>query len=228
MRRGNAGFSLIELLIGTAILSVLGTMIMLMMGITVRLYHSSAGTLAVHRDSYQVGQVLTRSVMEADSIYVNEEEEGIIFFTGRITPENESVLYEGELLWWNKSSRSLYRESRASLRVQKEEKRGELNGAVVKSHFPISAESGKEYLLSDKVAELKLEIFPELRQEDLTEKDDYFYITDSAVTVNFAITYIYLGSGEYESNVSSSTRNRIKYLWISGLDQMDRETQETE
>lgn len=215
MKTKNTGFSLIELLIGLAVLSVLGIMIMLLVGMAVRLYHSSVGTSAVHGDSYRVGQIMTRAVMEADSIYLNEEDEGIVLFTGRITPDDESILYEGELFWWDEFSGCLYHGSYVTVRAQREENRGTLTGSAAEACFLDSPDDGTEYLLSNKVVSLSMELFPSLNYEDLAVKDDNFYIVDSAVTVNFSMTFSYLDSGEYKTNLSASTRNRINYLWIS-------------
>ena len=228
-RSGNQGFTLIELLIGISILSVVGVMTMMLTGTASRMYRSTIRISQIQTESQTVSRRLSRAVMDAASIYLDESGEGTILFTGDITKEDDSFVYFGEMFWWDKDSGCLYQGSHVSIRVSKAD--GEENGedeagggeeglpagaltcSAAKAFFLGGTGSGREYLISDKLREMSLEIYPTLEEEDKAIEGSYYYTADGAVTVNYALTFSHLDSGDYKTESSASTRNIVKYLW---------------
>lgn len=219
----NRGFTLIELLIGISILSVVGLMTMMLTGAASRMYRSTIRVSEIQTESQTVSRRLSRAVMDASSVYLDESEEGTILFTGDITKETDAVLYSGELFWWEKESGCLYQGSHVSIRAGRADDGSEgretsaipgaLTCSAASSFFLGGPERGREYLISDKVRSISFDIYPELTEEDRVDVDSFYYVTDGAVTVNYSLAFSYLDGSDYKIESSAATRNRVKYLW---------------
>lgn len=80
--------------------------------------------------------------------------------------------------------------------------------AGARSFFTGGTGDGREYLLSDKVKNVEIDIFSETGGDDGSEPA-------GIVTVNYALTFSYMDSQDYKTESSATTRNRMQKVWMS-------------
>lgn len=213
----NQGVTLIELLIGISVLTVVGLMVSQVFGSATRMYHSTIIYADIQTESQSVSRRLSSSLMNASNLYLEENEEGLILFTGARADSTGGTSETGDLFWFNKTTGCLYLNVDFSYGDSSknllEESEGEdyLTVETVRDAIENSTSNGRQYLLSDKVETLDVTLTP-LLSEMNRQEDTYFYTTDKKVTVNYTITMKYLDSSEYTVSSSTTPRNRVKSL----------------
>lgn len=233
-KNANKGFTLIELLVGISVMAIVGLMMTSLLGSSTRLYRSTISYSNIQTESQTVSRRISNAVMGARSLYLNEGEKGTYLFTGEVTEEAGKVKFSGEMLWFNKETNCLYQNSgflaeEDSGALEEANSTGEEEGGgenfqslgalspdTVRKAFEENANKGREYLISDKVQELKFTIYPVLIQKERIGDAGYFYKTEGKVTVDFAITFQYLDSKSYSVDTSATPRNRLAVLWWNG------------
>ena len=238
-KNANKGFTLIELLVGISVMAIVGLMMTSLFGSSTRLYRSTVSYSNIQTESQTVSRRISNTVMGARSLYLSEGEKGTYLFTGEVTKEAGKAKFSGEMLWYNKETNCLYQNSgflaeEDSSALEEPNSTGEEDGEkedgkeeqlqtlgalspdTVRKAFEENAGKGREYLISDKVQELKFTIYPVLTQEERIGDAGYFYKTEGKVTVDFAITFQYLDSKSYSVNTSATPRNRLAVLWWNG------------
>ena len=234
MKNANKGFTLIELLVGISVMAIVGLMMTSLFGSSTRLYRSTISYSNIQTESQTVSRRISNTVMGARSLYLNEGEKGTYLFTGEVTEEAGKAKFSGEMLWFNKETNCLYQNSGFLLEedsgaLEEANSTGEEDGEeenlqslgalspdTVRKAFEDNAGKGREYLISDKVQELKFTIYPVLTQEERIGDSGYFYKTEGKVTVDFAITFQYLDSKSYSVDTSATPRTRRAVLWWNG------------
>lgn len=187
------GFSLIELLVGISVLTVVGLMITSLFGSSTRLYRSTISYSNIQTESQTVSRRLSNAIMSAKSLYLKEEDTGLCLFTGKPKNEMGKTIYSGEIFWLNKETNCLYQDS--SFFAEESGSEGDeasdfvpLKLETVKNAFEENESRRRQYLISDKVTDMEFLIGSE--------------------TVNFGITFQYLDSKTYSVNTSATPRNR--------------------
>ncbi len=234
-KNADKGFTLIELLVGISVMAVVGLMMTSLFGSSTRLYRSTISYSNIQTESQTVSRRISNTVMGARSLYLNEGEKGTYLFTGEVKEEAGKAKFSGEMLWFNKETNCLYQSSsfladEDSKDMEEPNPTGEdkeeenlqsleaLSLETVRKAFEENASGGREYLISDKVKELKFTIYPALTQKERIGDVGYFYKTEGKVTVDFAITFQYLDSKSYSVDTSATPRNRLAVLWWNGSD----------
>ncbi|WP_125143757.1 PilW family protein [Clostridium transplantifaecale] len=233
-KNANKGFTLIELLVGISVMAIVGLMMTSLFGSSTRLYRSTISYSNIQTESQTVSRRISNTVMGARSLYLNEGEKGTYLFTGEVTEEAGKAKFSGEMLWFNKETNCLYQNSgflaeEDSGALEEANSTGEEEGSeenlqslgalspdTVRKAFEENASKGREYLISDKVQELKFTIYPVLTEKERIGDTGYFYKTEGKVTVDFAITFQYLDSKSYSVDTSATPRNRLAVLWWNG------------
>lgn len=227
----NQGVTLIELLIGISVLTVVGLMVSQVFGSATRMYHSTIIYADIQTESQSVSRRLSSSLMNASNLYLEENEEGLILFTGARSDSTGGTSETGDLFWFNKTTGCLYLNVDFSYGDSSknllEESEGEdyLTVETVRDAIENSTSNGRQYLISDKVETLDVTLTP-LLSEMKRQEDTYFYTTDKKVTVNYTITMKYLDSSEYTVRSSTTPRNRVKSLRWNPLNADERRTGE--
>ena len=243
-KNADKGFTLIELLVGISVMAIVGLMMTSLFGSSTRLYRSTISYSNIQTESQTVSRRISNTVMGARSLYLNEGEKGTYLFTGEVTKEAGKAKFSGEMLWFNKETNCLYQNSsflaeEDSGALEDPDSTGEEDGEkegggkedgmeenlqslgalspdAVRKAFEENAGKGREYLISDKVQELKFTIYPVLTQKERIGDAGYFYKTEGKVTVDFAITFQYLDSKSYSVDTSATPRNSLAVLWWNG------------
>lgn len=223
----NQGVTLIELLIGISVLTVVGLMVSQVFGSATRMYHSTIIYADIQTESQSVSRRLSSSLMNASNLYLEENDEGLILFTGALSDTTGGTSETGDLFWFNKTTGCLYLNVDFSYGDSSknllEESEGEdyLTVETVRDAIENSTSNGRQYLISDKVEALDVTLTP-LLSEMKRQEDTYFYTTDKKVTVNYTITMKYLDSSEYTVSSSTTPRNRVKSLRWNPLNSDER------
>ena len=141
--RDNRGISLIEILVGIAILSVVGLMAGSFLGMSSKLGRKTAVYADIQKESQSVMKRLTDGVMNAESIYIQEDSGGTVIFFGKRVVMTDTTNYAGETFFFDKSAHSIYQVRKGDFRV---DGAGDLDSTAVKA-----AMCSREYLVSDKL-----------------------------------------------------------------------------
>lgn len=224
-RLNNKGITLIELLIGMTILSVVSLMVASLMGSASRMYRSTVTYADIQTESQTVSRRLGTAIMNASSVYMEESGEGTFLFTGERLQEGGRVSYSGLLFWFNKETGCLYQNSSFYAEEELAEaggaamqgEKGMLTNDTIKAAIELGASQGKEFLISNKIKDLQFTITPELKAEEQIE-GGYFYLVNGTVTLNYAITLNHLDARDYEISSSATPRNQLAALWWKELE----------
>lgn len=205
------GITMIELVIGIAILSVVGVMAVSFLSFSVRMYHFTSTYASIQTESQMVSRRLSDVIMGAQNIYLDETEDNVFLFTGVITVQDQ-ILYNGEIFWFDKKTNSMYQNS--SVCVKATGMNGTLTSADVEKVI-LEGMDTKEFLISDKIKALDFSIFPQLEEAERIEKGSDFYTLDRSITINYTLTLGFLGSEDYVLCSGTTPRNKIGFLRVS-------------
>lgn len=237
--RDNRGVTIIELLIGISVLAVVGLMVSQLFGSSARMYHSTIFYADVQTESQSVSRRLSGSIMNASSLFLEETDEGLVLFTGKLSGSSG-----GDLYWFNKTTGCLYMNlgfitgNTSGLSGKPEltsgvpgpsdglsagtgqgetEEETYLTVETVRDAIENSSSDAREYLISDKIKELEISLTPAL-DEMKRKEGTYYYSSAQKVTVNYTITLKYLDSSDYTVSSSTTPRNHIDSLRWNPLD----------
>lgn len=213
----NQGITLIELLVGISILSIVGGMTISLLGLSVRLHRSVLGESKSQIEGQALSRRLEDAVMNAQSLYMEEGEEGIIFFTGERRREADRMSYSGELFWFNKDSGCVYQNRNTYVECPLMENEGRLTFEIVKRALEEDAASGKKYLVSNGIKELTFSLCSDEEKAKQSSSLEKKCKLNRKSIVHYEISIQAL-SGEL-SHVTTSviSRNRVEILeWKAG------------
>lgn len=215
------GITMIELVIGMAILSVVGVMAVSFLSFSVRMYHFTSINASLQTESQMVSRRISDVIMGAQNIYLDETEDSVILFTGVITVE-DNIMYHGEIFWFDKKTSSMYQNSFISVKATGTN--GTLTSADVEKAI-LEGMDTREFLISDKIKALDFSIFPQLKEADRIKKGSDFYILDKGITIYYTLTLGYLDSEDYVLCSGTTPRNKIGFLRVSefGENKAERE-----
>lgn len=211
----NNGFSLIELIIGIAIMSIVGLAAASLLGSSVSMYHSTLTYAEVQTESQTVSRRLSALIMDAANLYFEDTEEGTFLYTGN---KSEAAHYTGgTIMWFNKDTGCLYLSDAAPVMDgdMSEETDGE-KGALSASTVRNALEGGTDsrlFLISSHVEKFELSVDEEVTAITRAEPGrPNYYQTNQDITVNYTITMKYLDGKDYVTSSAASPRNRLGYL----------------
>lgn len=191
----NKGFSLIELIIGIAILSVVGLAAAGLFGSSLHMYRSTITYADVQTESQTISRRLTAVIMEAQNIYYSDTSEGTFLFTGDRTAEN--TYSGGSLMWFNKETGCLYQRgdgiSMEGTVPKNTKEEGALSADTVKAAVG-GGTYGKTYLISSKVKALQMTV------------------DEEKMTISYTITMQYQDGKDYVVNSGATPRNKLGYF----------------
>lgn len=207
----NRGVTMLELLIGIAVLSVVGVMTTSLLSFSVRMYRSTNRYADIRTEGQMISRRLSSLIMGAHNIYLEETEAGVLLFTGDITNQDD-ILYYGEIFCFDRKTNSLYQNSTISMRATGKD--GELTSDDVEQAFASEGDI-MEFLISDKIKELDFSISPQLKESDKLIENSNFYRLDTGFTIKYTLTLGYLDGEDYVLNSGTTPRNKLKFLWVS-------------
>lgn len=213
----NQGITLIELLIGISILSIVGGMTISILGLSARLHRSVLGESSSQIEGQALSRRLETAIMNAQSLYMEETEEGMVFFTGKRRRNVDSMSYSGELFWFNKDSGCVYQNRNTYVECPLMENEGNLNFEIVKKAVEEDTASGKTYLVSRGIKELSCSLYDDEKKTKPISNLENQDKNNKKPIVHYEIT-IQAPSGEV-SHVTTSviSRNRVERLrWKAG------------
>lgn len=212
-RLGNSGVTMIELIIGMAILATVGLMVGSLFFSSFRMYQSTMTEAEIQTESQMVSRRIGNVVMAAENLYYDDSADGTILFVGNL-PRSTSEKYNGEILWFNKKTNCLYQRSDAAILIET----GSLSVPPLTAAAAEAALEGgtdpREYLISDKVKGLVFTITPALDTEssEVNPSSNHFYTVKRTVTLHYTITFNYLDGKDYTVTSGATPRNTIGSL----------------
>lgn len=200
--RDNRGISLIEILVGIAILSVVGLMAGSFLGMSSKLGRKTAVYADIQKESQSVMKRLTDGVMNAESIYIQEDSGGTVIFFGKRVVMTDTTNYAGETFFFDKSAHSIYQVRKGDFRV---DGAGDLDSTAVKA-----AMCSREYLVSDKLDSIAVNLGIDGKGR---EEANGFKEADGPVTVEFELEFSYQDVDPYKSSSGATARNMPELVW---------------
>ncbi len=156
-----AGMTLIELIVGLAISSVVSLMAAQFFSIVVRLHRSSTEISALQKDAQTIGSILERAFMGAEDLYFYDNGNESYLLLGRETDDGAG--FAGEILYYDRAERKLY----ADMDYRAGAAKGVLFNTV-RAKSEITRIRSMDYLVSNKVGELTYTLSRDLHEfEDL-------------------------------------------------------------
>lgn len=213
--KNNRGITMVELLVGMAVLSVVGLFAASFLSSALWMYRTTINYADVQTEGQAISRRLSNGIMKASGLYFDDSPKGTVLFTGKITEGDSAVSYGGEIFWLDKETGEFYQNDTFFLEVpREEEKNGEQ--APLTAELVGSALTGisdpREYLVGENVQELIFTLAPELTPEDRIQTDSSFYMADQRITVHFAITLRDKGDKDYMTGSGATPRNKVSYL----------------
>ena len=108
MDKDNSGFTILELLIGLSVFTVVGGMLLMLLGTASEMYRRTVRTAGLQEDGRRAEALLREAVMEASFLYLSPREDNILFFAGKVEEETEDRLFKGTVFFWDREEKCLY------------------------------------------------------------------------------------------------------------------------
>ena len=100
--------SLIELIIGLAISSVVSLMVAQFFAIVVRLNRSSTEISFLQKEAQTVFAQFERQIMSAEAVFYSADRNGCFLMTGRDVPGDYTATFEGAVFYFDRETKKLY------------------------------------------------------------------------------------------------------------------------
>ncbi|MCI7770995.1 MAG: prepilin-type N-terminal cleavage/methylation domain-containing protein [Eubacterium sp.] len=109
MKRNNKGFSLVELLIAMAVSSIVLTALVLLVAQSVKSYSKQTSLAQIQSDADVVLNQISKSILEADIIYIDKTDAYVKFYTKKVDDTSDST--KPKIKWgyyYDKAEKKLY------------------------------------------------------------------------------------------------------------------------
>jgi type II secretory pathway pseudopilin PulG len=197
--------SLIELIIGLAISSVISLMVAQFFSIVVRLNRSSTEISALQREAETVFAQFERQVMSAEAIFYSNDRSGCFLMTGRDTPGVYSVSFDGAVFYFDRETRKLY----ADMEFHEETGHSALfNSLRAKSEIGRICEP--EYLISNKVEDFQCTL--DADSEKMVNLANKHIDVNGRFRVSADLTMQYHESRSYNYHTTAMPREAVEEL----------------
>ncbi len=199
VRRSVRGMTLIELIVGLAISSVVSLMAAQFFSVVVRLHRTSTEISSIQKDAQTITAQLTRSIMSAAEICYTDNGRECLLMTGREEQGDTSPVFRGEVFYYDRDSGNFYADTGFTA----------VNpGQNLFNSLRIRTEMGRiatpEYLVSNKVQDLHLSLSRPLSEFDSLGGDAYGVRRDFYIEADLSMQY--RESRSYEYNLRAVPR----------------------
>lgn len=144
-----AGMTLIELIVGLAVASVVSVMAAQFFSIAVRLHRTSTEISAIQKDAQTISGALTRAVMSATDVYFYDSGRENYLCVGRETKDGNSVAFTGQIFYYDRAERKFYMDTDYHVTATRQTLFNSL-----RAQSEIGRIRNDEYLVSNKVEDL--------------------------------------------------------------------------
>ncbi len=147
--RSTAGMTLIELIVGLAVASVVSVMAAQFFSIAVRLHRTSTEISAIQKEAQTIQSALTRAVMGASELYFYDNGRENYLMVGRETTERDKVGFAGQIFYYDRAERKFYMDTDYTVSAQRQTLFNSL-----RAQSEIGRIRNDDYLVSNKVEEM--------------------------------------------------------------------------
>ncbi|MCR5674497.1 MAG: prepilin-type N-terminal cleavage/methylation domain-containing protein [Lachnospiraceae bacterium] len=202
--RDRAGMTLIELIVGLAISSVVSLMAAQFFSIAVRLHRTSTEISALQKESQTCLTQLTRAVMSTEELYYSDNGRAAVLVLGRELDDGAG--FEGQIFYYDRQGKRLYADTDYRNRVTRE---------ALFSSLRVQTEIGRlenpEYLVSNKVEDFALSLSRDIA--DMKSLGNHAYGNPGELCVTAVMTMQYHESRSYEYSANAMPRERIEEIF---------------
>lgn len=200
--KNTAGMTLIELIIGLAISSVVSLMAAQFFAMAVRLHRSSTEISYIQREGQQALSQISDALMSAGELYYADNDNSCVLVLGR--ESGDPVHFRGQIFYYNRKDHKLYADMSYDGNVTADSLFGSLR---------IQSEIGRieepDYLISNKVEDMRLSLSCDLKE--LESLGNHAYACgEKPITVTAMLTMQYHESRAYDYSASVMPRERLK------------------
>ena len=147
--RSTAGMTLIELIVGLAVASVVSVMAAQFFSIAVRLHRTSTEISAIQKEAQTIQTALTRAVMGASEIYYLDNGRENFLMVGQVTQERNGTGFAGQIFYFDRTEKKFYMDTDYYASAQLQTLFNSL-----RAQSEIGRIHNEEYLVSNKVQDL--------------------------------------------------------------------------
>ena len=203
--KSRAGMSLIELIIGLAISSVISLMVAQFFSIVVRLNRSSTEVSVLQKEAQTLLAQFERQVMSAEELYYSNDRNGCFLMTGRDVPGDYAVSFEGAVFYFDRQTGKFYSDMEFS---------GETGHSALFNSLRAKSEIGRicvpEYLISNKVEDFGCSL--DADSDRLINLANNEIRIDGGFTVTADLTMQYHESRSYTYHTTAMPRETMEEL----------------
>ena len=200
-----AGMSLIELIVGLAISSVVSIMAAQFFSMAVRLHRTSTEMSNLQKDAQLISAQLERAVMSTDELYFFDNGSENFMLLGRFDSSMSGTFFEGQIFYFDRYEKKFYMDT---------DFRAAATKAVLFNSLRAQSEIGRiknpEYLISSKVENAEYSLSESLA--DMENLGNRTYSPRGSFTVTVRLTMQYRESRKFEQTVKVMPRAHIEEI----------------
>ncbi len=200
-----AGMSLVELIVGLAISSVVSIMAAQFFSMAVRLHRTSTEMSNLQKDAQLISSQLDRAIMSTEELYYFDNGSENFLLLGRFDNSGASVSFEGQIFYFDRYEKKFYMDTAFEAPVTK---------SVLFNSLRAQSEIGRlknpEYLVSNKVEDVEYSLSQSIN--DMKNLGNRTYVPKGKFTVSVGITMQYRESKKFEQKLKIMPRAGIKEI----------------
>ncbi|MCR4763619.1 MAG: prepilin-type N-terminal cleavage/methylation domain-containing protein [Lachnospiraceae bacterium] len=197
--RSVKGMTLIELIVGLAISSVVSLMAAQFFSIVVRLHRSSTELSVLQKEAQTISVQLTRAIMNAEEVYFHDNGRECVLILGREDGDGREVRFTGEIFYYSRNDRRLYADTGFDGQYSR---RTLFNSLHVQSE--IRRIQNDDYLVSNKVEDLRFSLSEDLKR--MVGIGNHTYRIGDRIGITAEISMQYHDSRSYACTVKAVPR----------------------